>query len=184
MAQIETWLDCDLMKPAPVLYPEGRLFSQDNQGNLIGVRVTKDGAPVTLSGGVTGYCILATGTAVPVAGTISGNKASIVLPESAYAVPGMINIIIKLSQDNAVTTIGAIVSTVFGMGDVVEPSQSTIDDWTAQINTAIAIVEGNSVRYDTAQSLTDEQKDRAKTNIGAVPYTVSVGGNNYKVVLP
>lgn len=184
MARIETWLDCDLMKPAPVLYPEGRLFSQDNRGNLVGVRVFKDGAPVNLSGGVTGYCILATGDSIPVAGTISSNKAWIILPENAYSVPGQINIIIKLVDGTDVATIGAVVSTVFGMGNVVNPSQSTIDAWTAQINAAIAVVEGNSVRYDVAQSLTDAQKTQAKTNIGAVPYAVNTDGINYKIVVP
>lgn len=185
MARIETWLDCDLLKPAPVLYPEGRLFSQDNKGNLIGVRVTSGGEPVSLTGnGVTAYCILADGSTVPVAGSISTNKASVVLPEAAYAVPGLVNIIVKLTNGTDVTTIGAIVSTVFGMGNVINPTQSTIDAWKTQINTAINIVENNSVRYDTTQSLTDAQKARAKANIDAVPSAVHISGEDYKIVIP
>lgn len=185
MARLETWLDCDLQKPAPVLYPEGRLFSNDNKGNLIGVRVWDNGTAVSLAGnGVTGYCILSNGVSIPVAGSISSNKASIILPDTAYSVPGLINIIIKLTSGTEATTIGAVVSTVYGLGNVVEPTQATIDAWTAQINAAIALVEGNSVRYDTAQSLTAAQKARAKANIGAVPSAVNVGGDNFKIVIP
>lgn len=185
MARIETWLECDLMKPTPVLYPRGPLFTDDNEGNLIGVHVTRDGSPVSLSGSsATGYCVLASGTVVPTPGTISGNDVTILLPSAAYSVPGLINIIIKLTQGTAITTIGAVISTVYGMGNVIEPSQSTIDAWTAQINAAIALVEGYSVRYDVNQNLTDVQKTRAKNNIGAIPSAVSVGDNNYKLILP
>ena len=65
MARIETWVDCDLKKPVLMHYPKGLMFSEDNLGNLIGVNVFSDGAPVTLSGSVTGYCILANGTSIP-----------------------------------------------------------------------------------------------------------------------
>lgn len=184
MAYIETWLNCDLMKPAPVLYPEGRLFSDDNNGNLIGVNVTKDGEAVAMSGSVTGYCILANGTVEPVAGTIIGNKATVILPSGAYAVPGLITIIVKWIQNTDITTIGAVISTVFGMGGVISPAESTIDDWTDAIEAAIDVVEGNSVRYDITQSLTTEQKTRAKNNIGAIPSAVSISGDDYKIILP
>ena len=183
MAQIETWLECDLKKPVMMNYPKGLMFSEDNLGNLVGVKVYSNGAPVTLSGAVTGYCILANGTSIPVIGTRENNKAFIVMPSTAYTVPGLIVIIIKITENTVVTTLAAMTATVVGIGDVpADPSQATIDQWTAQINAVIAELENGSVRYDAAQSLTAEQKNRARENIGANITAEIVSGINYKIV--
>lgn len=100
---IETWLKTDRKKPIMVKALQGNLFSADNEGNLIGVEVTEDGSPVTLSGVVTGYVIRADGCTAIITGTASGNKASITLPSTCYSVVGPISIVIKLGN----TTIGA-----------------------------------------------------------------------------
>ena len=73
MARIESWFECDLKKAVQVQAINGNVFSMDNQGNLVGIKVYDDGEPVTLSGSVTGYCILADGTTVSVAGTREEN---------------------------------------------------------------------------------------------------------------
>ena len=109
MAVFETWLKSDLKKPVVVKALTGNLFSADNGGNKIGVEVTDNGAPASLSGGVTGYVIRADGATLILTGTLSGNKASIVLPASAYAVVGPISIVIKLGT----TTLGACTSYVY-----------------------------------------------------------------------
>lgn len=185
MAQIETWVSQDLKEPVRMNYPKGNLYSDDNQGNLVGVRVFDNGSPASLSGAVTGYCVLATGVAIPVSGTLSGNSAYIVLPDSAYSVPGLINIIIKLTSGSTVTTLAAICMTVVGVGSVVaDPSAAIIEEWTAQINAAIATVQANSVRFDTAQSLTGAQKAQVKQNIGPVYSVVGLGNNEYKIICP
>lgn len=100
---IETWLKTDRKKPIVVKALQGNLFSADNEGNLIGVEVTEDGSPVTLSGSVTGYVIRADGCTAIITGTLSGNKASITLPSTCYSVVGPISIVIKIGN----TTIGA-----------------------------------------------------------------------------
>ena len=185
MAQIETWMDCDLKKPVLMHYPKGLFFSEDNLGNLVGVNVYSDGEPVTLSGSVTGYCILANGASIPVAGTRSANKAYIILPATAYKVPGLIVVILKLTDGTAVTTLAALSATVVGIGDVpADPSQSTIDQWTAQINAVIAELQNGAVRYDTSQTLTASQKTQARNNIGANTSVTLVSGDNYRIVVP
>lgn len=105
----ETWLRSDLKKPLNVECLEGAFFSGDNEGNLVGVEVFDDGTPASLSGGVTGYVIRADGVTVMVNGTLSDNKASIVLPASAYTVPGFASIVIKVST----VTVGACVVYVY-----------------------------------------------------------------------
>lgn len=109
MAVFETWLKSDLKKPVQVKPLTGNLFSQDEDGNLIGVEVFDDGSPADLSGGVNGYIIRADGSTVVVIGERSGNKVSILLPAAAYAVVGPISIVIKLST----TTVGACTGYVY-----------------------------------------------------------------------
>ena len=185
MAQIETWFDQDVDKPVNVRFLGGNVFNADNMGNKIGVRLYKDGEPQNITGGVVGYCILATGISLPVSGSASGNSAWIELPEAAYAVPGNINIIIKNTNGATVTTLAAIASSVVGFGAVVEdPSQQTIDAWTAQINATITALQNGAVRYDASQSLTAAQKAQARSNIAANTTAVLVSGDNYRIVVP
>lgn len=185
MAVIESWVSQDLKKPVQVRYIKGNIFQDDNNGNLFGVIVTDDGSPATLSGAVVGYCVRSNGTAVPVAGTLSSNKASIVLPDSAYAVPGPMNIIIKLTGSSVATTLAFIVATVVGIGSInATPSDQTIEEWTQQINATITALENGAVRYDASQSLTTSQKLQARTNIGANTSAVLVSNDDYKIVIP
>lgn len=113
MAMIETWYDQDLMNPVRVQYLHGNVFSQDNQGNLIGVNVFEDGDPATLSGTVSANVIRSDGETVPVSGVLSGNQAYVILPQAAYAVPGIISIVIKLTGGGSTTTLCAVVATVY-----------------------------------------------------------------------
>ena len=138
MAMIETWFDQDLLAPVPVHVLSGVVFDQDSLGNLIGVRITKDGEPVTLTGSVNGYCILSDGSTIPVDGSrdASGNNAWIILPQSAYLVLGTISIVIKLTDGNTITTLCACVGTVrqSKTSNMVEPGSTVITDWSQQIS--------------------------------------------------
>lgn len=109
MAIFETWLKNDLKQPVKVEKLEGNLFSADSGGNLIGVEVYDNGQPASLSGAVTGYILRADGTTVILTGTLSGNKASIVLPSSAYVIIGWESIVIKVGT----TTVGACMAYVY-----------------------------------------------------------------------
>lgn len=185
MAMVETWVNQDLKQPVKMTYPKGNFFEEDSGGNLVGVRAFNGETPVTLSGSCVGYCVLANGSSVPVSGTVSGNTAYIVLPSSAYLIPGPIIVVIKLISGSTITTLAAICTTVVGVGDVAaDPSATVIAEWTATINAAIATVQANSVRFDTAQSLSTSEKSQARSNIGANCSVVSLGNDNYRIVIP
>ena len=114
MAVIQTNLTCELQEPVKVRYLDGNLFSQDNQANQINVAVVDGGEPATISGTVTADVIRSDGGTVAVSGgTISGNVASISLPSAAYAVPGVVSIVMKLTTSGVITTIAAIVANVY-----------------------------------------------------------------------
>ena len=185
MAMVETWVNQDLKQPVKMVYPNGNFFEDDNLGNLVGVRAFNGDTPAALSGSCVGYCVLSNGSSIPVNGTVSGNTAYIILPSLVYTVPGPIIIVIKLVAGSTITTLAAICTTVVGVGGVAnDPSAAVIAEWTASINTAIATVQGNSVRFDTSQSLTAVQKAQAKENIGAVYSVIDLGNDNYKIVIP
>lgn len=113
MTMIETWFSQDLTEPVQVHQLDGNVFSQDNQGNLIGVNVFDGGAPATLSGSVSASVIRSDGATVAVAGVLTGNSCSVIMPAAAYAVPGIISIVIKHTGGGSTTTLCAVVANVY-----------------------------------------------------------------------
>ena len=150
MAQIETWFEQDLKKPVKVHTLNGNVFTLDNAGSLIGVKVYDDGSPATLSGSVNGYIILPDDTTVSVAGTRSENKAYIALPQSALAYPGFIRIAIKLTNNSEITTLLAVIAIVVKSrtDTIITPSQQIITDWSQQIAAEMQAVEDASAAQD------------------------------------
>lgn len=127
MAAFERWLISDLKKPLRVQNLGGNIFSQDSMANLIGVEVLDDGKAATLSGKVTGYIIRGDGLTVLVTGTLTGNKASIVLPAACYAIVGTISIVVKVGT----MTIGAVSGYVYrSRTDAIVDPEDVIPDIT------------------------------------------------------
>ena len=173
MPLLETWLRCELTEPVKVHYLKGNVFSMDSLGNRIGVSVYKEGQPFTLSGSAQGYCVLASGATVPVAGVRSDNYVYIDLIQDCYAVQGPISIVIKLTDGDTITTLACIVANVYlsRTDQMITPGQSIIDDWTEQITEVLQQcidATTGTVKYSESQSLTDSQKSLARTNIGAL----------------
>lgn len=125
MARFETWFSVNLNKAPQVQTIHGNVFTQDNMGNLVGVRVMKGNAEATLTGTVLGYVIREDGKTVVVNGERSGNTAYIVLPESAYAVPGRIQIAIRLISGSTKTVLLAAIAYVTRTttGTIIDPGE-------------------------------------------------------------
>jgi len=140
MAKIESRFRCDLKRAVQVQTLNGNVFSMDAGGNTIVVEVFEDGEPVALGGSVSGYAILANGVTVPLPGSVSENKATVTVIQSALAVPGTIRIAVKWTDGTVITTLLALVSTVYRtMTDsIVTPDPSVISDWSAEIAAELA----------------------------------------------
>lgn len=104
----EKWFVTDLQQPLVVQELQGILFTGDEDGNLIGFEVYNNGTAASLSGSCVGYIIRPDGVTVTETGTISGNKASIVLPSAAYYHEGAIDIVIKVTANNNRVAVGAV----------------------------------------------------------------------------
>lgn len=157
MAVIETWYNQDLSNPVQVQYLHGNVFSQDNGGNLIGVNVYKDGQPATLSGSVSASVIRTDGATVAVSGGLAGNKANVVLPQAAYAVPGIISVVVKLTNGATVTTLCAVVANVYqsSTDTVVDPG-TIIPDVSALIAAIDAAVASIPADYSSLWNATKQ----------------------------
>lgn len=138
MALIEAWFNQDLQQPVKVRYLDGNVFSQDNNGNLIGVRVFDGGETAVLSGSVSASVIRADGSTVAVAGSRSGNECYVIMPQAAYAIPGVLSIVIKITSGTSVTTLCAVVANVY-----VSTTDSAVDPGTIipSISALIASIE-------------------------------------------
>ena len=102
----EYWMDVDLERLPAVETIRGRVFTEDSGANLIGVRVTDNGEPVTLSGTVKANIVKPDGTTITVTGSKSGNAAYVVLPSGAYALAGRIGVYLRLEDGGQVITLG------------------------------------------------------------------------------
>ena len=177
MAVFETWLRSDLKKPMRVVELSGNLFSADNGGNLIGVEVLDGGQAASLSGSVYGYVIRADGATVLIDGTLTQNRASIVLPASAYVVIGPVSIVIKVGT----TTVGACVAQVYrtSTDTLVDPANvipsisellEAIDDCeqaTSDANSAATLANTKAGLADDAATLANTKAGLADTAAGA-----------------
>lgn len=88
----------DLDKPLVRVNVGGVMASNDKQADKYSVSVTRNGANVSLTGcSVYGYMILPNGETIKIAGTVSGNTASVIIPQSGYAYDGAFTLAIKVS---------------------------------------------------------------------------------------
>ncbi len=155
MAKIEAWLSCDLKKPVQVQGLSGNVFSMDNNGSRINVRIYDNGEKTTVSGSVTANCILADGSTINVNGSLTTDNGQSVayvdIPQSCLLVPGPIRIAIKLTASGVITTLAAVVTTVYRTQTdiVITPSAQIITDWNAEISAAIATQNATIANQDT-----------------------------------
>lgn len=145
MAVVNINLTCELQEAVKVQYIDGVLFSQDNQANKINVTVLDGGQPATLSGTVSANIVRSDGgTVAATGGSITGNVASITLPSAAYAIPGVVSIVVKMTTSGVITTIAAIVGNMYrsSTDTAIDPGTiiPSIQTLISQINAAVASI--------------------------------------------
>lgn len=137
MAIKEFWYRQDLDKPVQVRQMSGVFFTEDNEGDLVGVEVSKGGHPYELTGSVIGYIIKEDGVTESVNGTLSNSRAYITLPATALDVPGIIHIAIRVTNGSEKAVVCAVRGLVNrSRSEIVNTSGRTIygiDDLLAQI---------------------------------------------------
>ena len=104
MAQFLNIFPVDLNK-GPAVVSVNTMYFGDEEANRIGAVVTRDGEDFALGGSCAGTVIRFDGTTVAVSGTVSGNICYIDLPDTAYGVPGPVQIYISSTASGHTTTL-------------------------------------------------------------------------------
>lgn len=141
MAQFRNIFDVDLQKPTAPHALRQMIAEGDAKGNRIGVRVTNDGATVSLGGTCVGKVIRADGATVTLTGTIDGNLAYVVLDQASCAIEGPIQVAVCWVSSSNVTTLLVAYGTVVNTqtGNAIQPSTPIPD--LAQLLAAISDME-------------------------------------------
>ena len=143
MAQFEQWFSQDFHDDIIIRHRENVMFSGDDKGAIVGVRLYNNETPYSGGGTVSGAVKRSDGGLVALTGTLAGNAASVVIPASALAYPGPIGVRIILTQGGSVTTVlKAIYSVDDNTGAAVDPGTiiPSINDLITAINTAVASI--------------------------------------------
>lgn len=138
MAQFEQWFSQDFTDDIIIRHRENVMFSGDNNGAIVGVRLFNDGAAYSGGGTVTGAVVRSDGGRVVLTGTLSGNAASVVIPGAALAYAGPIGVqIILTAGGQKATVLKVIYSVDYTSGTPVDPGDLVpdIDELLAEIET-------------------------------------------------
>lgn len=161
MAQIETWLRTDQKHVVQVQELDGNLFTADNMANRIGVILTDNGSPVTITGGITAYMIRADEATLIMNGASEGNRAWIDLPASAYTKIGPFSVVIK----NGTTTIGACTGYMYRSttDEIVDPGHviPSIEELLAEIENTRAAGREATAAANTANTAATNANNKA-----------------------
>lgn len=108
----------------PRILPAALLMQGDKLAHEWRITVLQDGQPATLEGTVRGYFQRADGNYLPVAGTIDGHTAIVKLESPCYAIPGLLQCVMRLTDTsgNNTVTLGVLITTVGR-----EPSGGVVD---------------------------------------------------------
>lgn len=101
------------------------IASGDVSGNIYGVRLFRNGNPVSMSGAsCVGYFIRSDGITLVINGTVSNGIAYVELPEAAYAVGGNFTLAVKVSGTGFAETMRIIDGTVVltSTGTIADPA--------------------------------------------------------------
>jgi len=143
MAQFKQWFEQDFTEKIEIRHCESIMFTGDDQGAVVGVRLYDDGTPYSGGGTVSGAVKRSDGGLVALTGTLSGNAASVVIPAAALAYAGPIGVRIVLNQGGSVTTVlKAIYSVDDNTGAAVDPGTiiPSVNDLITAINNAVASI--------------------------------------------
>lgn len=143
MAQFKQWFTQDFTEKIEIQHCESVMFTGDDKGAIVGVRLFDSGEAYSGGGTVSGAVKRSDGGLVALTGTLSGNAASVVIPATALAVPGPIGVHIVLTQGGSTTTVlKAIYDVDDNNGAAVDPGTiiPSINDLITAINTAVASI--------------------------------------------
>ena len=127
----------DLSKIQKVDQLEGPLYQLENGGHTFEITCLMDGAAAEVSGTVSARFLRADETTVYFTGTLSGNVASITLPQSCYNVNGRFGMVIFIAGNDITTAVYAVAGSVYRSTSdtIIDPTEEipSLEELIAQI---------------------------------------------------
>ena len=155
---IKKTVDLDAVQKVDQL--EGPLYQLEESGHTFELTCLMDGAAASVSGTVSGRFLRADETTVYFTGSLSGNVASITLPQSCYNVNGRFGLVVFISGDDVTTAIYAVA------GSVYRSTSDTIIDPTGEIPSLEELI----AQIEACEDATDA----ATAAAAFVPNTIAV----------
>lgn len=159
----------------------------DTDANRIGVRLFRDGEPVSLDEATCeGFFLSPVGNHIVISGSnahASGNVAYVDLPAACYDYEGQFTLAIKVIGGGITGTIrmvdGQIVNTFTDGAVAPVASVPTYQEVIAVYDQMLEAKEG-AIRYDIPQTLTSEERIQARDNIGMINISFDqISGDDY-----
>lgn len=130
-----------LTEPLP-----GSLFTTEAQAHQFLIACTQNGAPVTLSGAVSAKFIReANNTTILMSGSISGGKASLILPADCYNISGRFDLTIFVTASNVTTCIYSATGSVKAAQDGTLVDEGTVVPSIEQLQQDVTNLQNNKV---------------------------------------
>lgn len=130
-----------LTEPLP-----GSLFTTESKAHQFLIACTQNGAPVTLSGTVSAKFIReANNTTILMSGSISGGKASLILPADCYNISGRFDLTIFVTSNNVTTCVYSATGSVKAAQDGTLVDEGTVVPSIEQLQQDVTNLENNKV---------------------------------------
>lgn len=142
-----------LTEPLP-----GSLFTTEAKAHQFLIACTQNGAPVTLSGTVSAKFIReANNTTILMSGSISGGKASLILPADCYNISGRFDLTIFVTSNNVTTCIYSATGSVKAAQDGTLVDEGTVVPSIEQLQQDVTNLQNNKVNR-AGDTMTGELK--------------------------
>jgi len=130
-----------LTEPLP-----GSLFTTENKAHQFLIGCTQSGLPITLSGTVSAKFIReANNTTILMSGSISGGKASLILPADCYNISGRFDLTIFVTSNNVTTCIYSATGSVKAAQDGTLVDEGTVVPSIEQLQQDVTNLQNNKV---------------------------------------
>ena len=135
---IEQTIDLQHGVQAPLVWPNALMLCGDNNAHTWRVMIMDGGESAQITGNITGYFVRTDGNTVTVTGGLTGNVATVTLPQACYATDGDLYAVMRLKSSSGTITLSALILPVRNVltDSIIDPGEviPSLDDLLAQID--------------------------------------------------
>ena len=135
---IEQTIDLQHGVQAPLVWPNALMLCGDNNAHTWRVMIMDGGESAQITGNITGYFVRTDGNTVTVTGGLTGNVATVTLPQACYATDGDLYAVMRLKSSSGMITLSALILPVRNVltDSIIDPGEviPSLDDLLAQID--------------------------------------------------